>query len=208
MKFFRKCYTVFDRKTISNIKLVDYSVYEYFVEDEDFIHDFKNVTKNLTNFFLKKGLKSKYKKFLSFVAYNFNYFIVNNVNHINSNYQNISSIMSEMFFTKSYYSSAIEPTLRILEPPFVVKMVPVSKKAKKKTKKKFLIKIVYLKSEKRANSAAKQLHYYAETFEDSKFKVRLYKSFLLTFLNWNDSYLYKLKYSIFKKFLKNPNPVR
>ena len=92
----------------------------------------------------------------------------------------------------------------MLEPPFFVKIVTASKRVKKKTKKKFLIKIIYLKSDKRLNSSIKQLQHYTETFDDSKFKIRLYKSFLLTFLNWNDSYLYKLKYSIFKKFLKNP----
>jgi len=204
LKFFQKKFTVFDKKTIDYIELENYSIYKYFIEDEDFIYDYKIVANNFINFFLKKGLKNKYKKFLSFVVYNFNYFVINNLHYISNNYQNINSLLGEMVFQKSFYSVVIEPMLYMLEPPFFVKIVTASKRVKKKTKKKFLIKIIYLKSDKRLNSSIKQLQHYTETFDDSKFKIRLYKSFLLTFLNWNDSYLYKLKYSIFKKFLKNP----
>ena len=204
MKFFQKKFTVFDKKTIDYIELENYSIYKYFIEDEDFIYDYKIVANNFINFFLKKGLKNKYKKFLSFVVYNFNYFVINNLHYISNNYQNINSLLGEMVFQKSFYSVVIEPMLWMLEPPFYVKVIKASKRVKKKTKKEFVIKIVYLKSDKRLNSSIRQLKHYTGTFNDSKFKIRLYKSFLLTFLDWNDSYLHKLKYSIFKKFLKSP----
>ena len=71
----------------------------------------------------------------------------------------------------------------MLEPPFYVKVIKASKRVKKKTKKEFVIKIVYLKSDKRLNSSIRQLKHYTGTFNDSKFKIRLYKSFLLTFLD-------------------------
>lgn len=204
MKFFQKKFTVFDKKTIDYIELKNYSIYKYFIGDEDFIYDYKIVANNFINFFLRKGLRNKYKRFLSFVVYNFNYFVVNNLQYISNNYPNISSLLGEMVFQKSFYSVVIEPMLWMLEPPFYVKVIKASKRVKKKTKKEFVIKIVYLKSDKRLNSSIRQLKHYTGTFNDSKFKIRLYKSFLLTFLDWNDSYLHKLKYSIFKKFLKSP----
>lgn len=183
MKFFQKKFTVFDKKTIDYIELKNYSIYKYFIGDEDFIYDYKIVANNFINFFLRKGLKNKYKRFLSFVVYNFNYFVVNNLQYISNNYPNISSLLGEMVFQKSFYSVVIEPMLWMLEPPFYVKVIKASKRVKKKTKKEFVIKIVYLKSDKRLNSSIRQLKHYTGTFGDSKFKIRLYKSFLLTFLD-------------------------
>ena len=111
MKFFQKKFTVFDKKTIDYIELKNYSIYKYFIGDEDFIYDYKIVANNFINFFLRKGLKNKYKRFLSFVVYNFNYFVVNNLQYISNNYPNISSLLGEMVFQKSFYSVVIEPML-------------------------------------------------------------------------------------------------
>jgi len=183
LKFFKKKFTIFNKKTTILLISPDNTIYDFFIEDKDFVFDFKIKVTNFINFFFKKGLKKKYKKFLSFVILNFNYFIASNYDYIKNSYPSINSLLSEMLFQGAFYNIAIEPLLVMLEPPFVVKTVPTTKKMKKKTKKKFLIKIVYLKSDKRLNSSIKQLHYYMESFEDSKFKVRLYKSILITFLN-------------------------
>jgi hypothetical protein len=59
----------------------------------------------------------------------------------------------------------------------------IPKKLKRKTKQKYLIKIVYRSENKRLKSSFKQLYYYSSKFTDSKFKVRLYKSMMYSFLD-------------------------
>lgn len=90
----------------------------------------------------------------------------------------------------------------LVKPPFVIKSVNIPKKLRKKTKQKYLIKIVYKNENKRLKSSYKQLYYYNNKFNDNGFKLRLYKSLLFTFLDWKQSYLFKLKSMVFKKFFK------
>jgi hypothetical protein len=92
--------------------------------------------------------------------------------------------------------------MNLIKPPFVVKSVTLPKKLKKKTKRKYLIKIVYKNENKRLKSAYKQLYYYSNKFNDSNINVRLYKAFMFSFLDWRNSYLFKLKSMVFKKFFK------
>jgi hypothetical protein len=107
-----------------------------------------------------------------------------------------------MVFKKSYYHFILEQLLLLIEPPFIIKTIPISKKQKKKLKKKYRILITYVKSDKRKNNSFKQLYFYSNSFNDNKLKIRLYKSFLYTFLTYENSFLCKLKYTLFKKFLK------
>lgn len=71
----------------------------------------------------------------------------------------------------------------LIKPPFVVKSTLIPKKLRKKTKKKYLIKIVYKNDSKRLKSSYKQLYYYSNKFTDSSFKIRLYKSLMFSFLD-------------------------
>ena len=73
--------------------------------------------------------------------------------------------------------------LNLIKPPFVVKSVLIPKKLRKKTKQKYLIKIVYKNDNKRLKSSYKQLYYYSNKFTDSNYKIRLYKSFMFSFLD-------------------------
>lgn len=73
--------------------------------------------------------------------------------------------------------------LNLIKPPFVVKSTLIPKKLRKKTKQKYLIKIVYKNDNKRLNSSYKQLYYYSNKFTDSSYKIRLYKSLMFSFLD-------------------------
>jgi hypothetical protein len=71
----------------------------------------------------------------------------------------------------------------LIKPPFVIKSVAIPKKLRKKTKQKYVIKIVYKNENKRLKSSFKQLYYYSNQFPDNRFDVRLYKSLLFSFLD-------------------------
>ncbi len=90
----------------------------------------------------------------------------------------------------------------LIKPPFVIKSMLIPKKLRKKTKQKYLIKIVYKSENKRLKNSYKQLNYYSNKFTDGKFSTRLYKSLTYSFLDWKNSYLFKLKTMVFKKFFK------
>jgi hypothetical protein len=61
---------------------------------------------------------------------------------------------------------------------------------------------MYKGEDKRVKNSYKQLKYYSKKFQDTKFSVRLYKSFMFSLLDWKKSHLFKLKTAIFKKFFK------
>lgn len=71
----------------------------------------------------------------------------------------------------------------LIKPPFVIRSTLIPKKLRKKTKQKYLIKIVYKNENKRLKNSYKQLHYYSNKFLDSKFSTRLYKSLVFSFLD-------------------------
>jgi len=71
----------------------------------------------------------------------------------------------------------------LIKPPFVIKSMLIQKKLRKKTKQKYLIKIVYKNENKRLKNSYKQLNYYSNKFTDGKFSTRLYKSLTYSFLD-------------------------
>lgn len=87
-----------------------------------------------------------------------------------------------MIDKKLNYLYIFDIVTNLIKPPFVIKSILIPKKLRKKTKQKFLIKIVYKNENKRLNSSYKQLYYYSNKFSDSQFKVRLYKSLTFSFL--------------------------
>jgi hypothetical protein len=157
---------------------------------------------DFSKFFLKNGSLLKSRILLSNVLSNFNNFIYFNNFYILNKHPNSSWIVNNILEKKHNFSQVFGLITNLVKPPFVVKSILVPKKLRKKTKKKYLIKIVYKNESKRIKSAYKQLYYYSNKFNDSKFNVRLYKSLMFSFLDWKDSYLFKLKTMIFKKFFK------
>lgn len=170
-----------------------------------FVNDFlspEQLISGFSNFFLKNGSSIKSKILFSSVLLNFNSFILQKKNFIFENYPNSKWILNNIIEKKHNFSYIFELVTNLVKPPFVVKSVLVPKKIRKKTKKKYLIKIVYKNENKRLKSAYKQLYYYSNKFLDSNFNVRLYKAFMFSFLDWKNSYLFKLKSMVFKKFFK------
>jgi len=84
---------------------------------------------------------------------------------------------------KLSYIFIFDVITNLIKPPFVVKSLAIPKKLKKKTKQKYLIKIVYKNENKRLKSSYKQLYYYSNKFPDCSFKIRLYKSLVYSFLD-------------------------
>ena len=117
-------------------------------------------------------------------------------------YPNVRWIIEDLLQKKLTFLYIFNVVINLIKPPFVVKSIIIPKKLRKKTKQKYLIKIVYKNDNKRLKSSYKQLYYYSNKFSDSKFNVRLYKSLIFSFLDWKSSYLFKLKSMVFKKFFK------
>jgi hypothetical protein len=155
-----------------------------------------------SKFILKNGVSIKTRLLLSFVLSNFNAFLYKNNKFIFENYPNIKWIVDDVLEKKLNALHIFELVTNLIKPPFVIKSVVVPKKLRKKTKRKYLIKIVYKNENKRLKNAYKQLYYYSNKFNDNKFNVRLYKALVFSFLEWKNSYLFKLKSMVFKKFFK------
>ena len=155
-------------------------------------------------FFLKNGLKRRYQNFLGFAIFNFNNFVINNSTFISANFNQIDFLVQEMFKKKHFFGLIFEFLLNLIESPLFVKSKTIPKNLKKKirTKQKYLLKIAYLDKNKRMGNSFRQLHNYTKMFDDSKFKIRLYKSLLYTFLEHKESYIYRLKYSFLKNLKK------
>ena len=139
---------------------------------------------------------------LGTVLKNFNFFLYNNSSFLQKNYPSVDWIVQDILEKKLNYLHVFDLTTNLVKPPFVIKSILIPKKVKKKTKQKYLIKIVYKTEVKRLRGSYKQLHYYSNKFNDGKFSIRLYKSLSTSFLDWKSSYLFKLKVMVFKKFFK------
>ena len=157
---------------------------------------------DFNKFLINNGLLTKSKLILADVFRNFNFFLYQNTDFIFKNYPTQKWIVEDMVYKKLNYLYAFDIVTNLIKPPFVIKSMLIPKKLRKKTKQKYLIKIVYKNENKRLSSSYKQLHYYSNKFVDAKFKIRLYKSLTFSFLDWKESYLFKLKTMVFKKFFK------
>ena len=145
--------------------------------------EFCNILKNLNGFILKGGCFSKKGVLLTHVFKNIDYFIYNNLPFLKTNYADLRWFL-ENFVEKKLNSLYIfENVVSLIKPPFIIKAVSLPKKLKKKTKQKFLIKIVYKNENKRVKSSHKQLYHYSGKFLDRKFDVRLYKAIMFSFLD-------------------------
>jgi hypothetical protein len=157
---------------------------------------------SFSSFITNNGFLVKNKLLLGYVIKSLVQYIYLNQKNIQLSHPNIKWVVDDVIVKKLNYTYIFNLTINLIKPPFIVKSVLIPKKLRKKTKQKYLIKIVYKNNLKRLKSAYKQLHYYSNKFPDGKFKTRLYKSLIFSFLDWKQSYLFKLKTSVFKKFFK------
>lgn len=177
MKFFLKIYNENNKKQIENKEVQQFSsTSPFFVDTYSTIQEFNK-------FLIQNGhlLKSKY--ILSKVFKQFNYFFYYNLSFIFSNYPSQKWIIEDMIDKKLNYLYVFNIVSNLIKPPFVIKSMLIPKKLRKKTKQKFLIKIVYKNENKRLKNSYKQLSYYSNKFPDGKFSIRLYKSLTFSFLD-------------------------
>ena len=144
----------------------------------------------------------KHKLIFSSILENLNYFFYYNYDFFQKNYQNLLWVIDN-FLEKNFNSNYIfNLILNLIKPPFLLKSILIPKKLRKKSKQKYLIKIVYRDESKRLKNAFKQLYYYSNSFLENKFKIRLYKAIMFSILDWKNSHLFKLKSMVFKKFFR------
>jgi len=197
LKFFQKK----NYYTTKKNNLVNKNIFMHDILTSKYKHLPTSVS-TFNKFLIKNGFFTKNKLILSDVFKNINYFLYNNKEFITSGYQSVKWILDDILSKKLSYIFIFDVITNLIKPPFVVKSLAIPKKLKKKTKQKYLIKIVYKNENKRLKSSYKQLYYYSNKFPDGSFKIRLYKSLVYSFLDWKQSYLFKLKTMVFKKFFK------
>jgi hypothetical protein len=138
---------------------------------------------NFTNFITNNGLLLKNKISLGYIVKNLIQYIYLNQKNIHLNYPSIKWVIDDIFDKKLNYTYIFDLVINLIKPPFIIKSILIPKKLRKKTKQKYLIKIIYKNNSKRLKSAYKQLYYYSNKFSDGKFQIRLYKSLLFSFLD-------------------------
>ena len=84
---------------------------------------------------------------------------------------------------KLNYNYIFDITANLIKPPFLLKSILIPKKLRKKSKQKYLIKIVYRNEKKRLKNSFKQIYYYSNKFLDRKFSSRMYKALVFSFLD-------------------------
>lgn len=174
MKFFKKEKSILEKSIRTPEKIYFYV--------NTFSENFKKNKVNFVNFFLKKGLKKKYNYMYIYIIKNFNNFFLKSYKTFSEKNIKMRQLFKEISEKKTIYDIIIEHTLKLIESPFIIKAITTSKKIKKKLKKKFLMKITYLKENKRLQNSFKQLYFYNLAFFENNFKIRLLKSIITTFL--------------------------
>lgn len=155
------------------------------IEKKDLIQlDFNLLTNfsSFSRFLLKNGSLIKTRLLLSFILSKFNNFIYFNSNYIFTNYNLMGWVVDDILEKRLNSVYTFDLVTSLIKPPFVIKSIIIPKKLRKKTKKKYLIKIVYKNENKRLKNAYKQLFYYSNKFNDGKIGIRLYKAFMFSFL--------------------------
>lgn len=169
---------------------------------KNYLTSYKFYKNNFAKSFLKTGNLIKNKVQFANLIQNFNYFFLFRSKFIKKNYPNLNWVIQDFLEKKLNFNYIFNIIINLIKPPFLVKSITIPKKLRKKTKTKYLVKIVYKNENKRLKNSYKQLYYYSNKFSDGQFNVRLYKSLMFSFLDWKESHLFKLKSTVFKKFFK------
>jgi len=174
LKFFQNNnYTIFKKKTTQPL----------LKKKEHFMYRPTPPLTYFSKFLIKDGFFTKGRITLTGVLKNINFFLYNNSSYISANHQSVKWIIDDLLEKKLSCIYIFDIITNLVKPPFVIKSVSIPKKLRKKTKQKYLIKIVYKNENKRLKSSYKQLYHYNNKFNDNGFKLRLYKSILFTFLD-------------------------
>jgi len=156
------------------------------------------------NYLFRHGLKTKtlkdFNKGLSDFYFYF-YFFNKKINAAYKHYNDVYALAPTLgnFYR---FDSILKSIADDLEPFFYLKVERVEKKFRKKLKKKFTSKIIYINPKKRSNLSYKALAYYPKLFSQYDLSSRIGEGLFKTFIEQKDSYLYKRKIFMYSKVLK------
>ena len=177
MKFFSKII----KKNYKN-KFFKKFINTYGKNFKNSINTYNNI-KYFTKFIVRSGALIKEKKSIIIILKNFNFFLYYNHKYIYNNYPVVKSVVVDLIVKNLNYVDLFNKIIDLIKPPFIVTSLAVPKKLRRKIKKRYLTKIVYKNESKRIKNSYKQLYHYSKKFTDANFKVRLYKSFMFSFLD-------------------------
>lgn len=168
---------------------------------------FKNLTISMLflNLILRHGLKQKTFNVLSssineFYLY---FFFFNPVS--NTNYYLERVILSTLPNITGFFlfENILKSLIYLLSPLFNYKISKLNKKRRKKKNIKYSSKVIYITTRKRKTAVFSSLLQYSRIFLNTSFRGRLAESLFKTFIEQEDSYLYKKKLFSYNKFLKS-----
>lgn len=218
--FFKKNFFYFNLKTIKTTDQIIVKQLNFLIWFLDRKANYFFFNKNNFNFFnqflhliLNKGKKKKLKICLSKTFNYFFYTVSNDSLLLNNYFSNLNLIkynFSKENNTLYILNIIIKVLIHNLYSTFNIGFkkvnkrelpkVPKSKKLNKKINKYTLIP-EYVFPENRKNLALKWLHFYSSSFNDYNFSVRLFKAFIFTYTEGNDSFLFKKKLAIYNYYI-------
>jgi len=156
------------------------------------------------NYLFRHGLKIKTLNHLNKGLCDFYFLFFFFDKDTNPNYKNYKDIFNLAPAFGSFYkfTNILSFLVRGLEPFFYLRVTKVEKKYRKKLKRKFTSKIDYIDPKKRSNLAFKALAYYPKLFPQYSLCTRIGQGLFKTFVEKNDSYLYRRKIFMYSKVLK------
>ena len=168
---------------------------------------FKNLnTSNLfLNLIFRHGLKQKIFNIISNSINDFYlYFYFFNIN-TNTNYYLERVILSTLPNINGFFvfENILKSLLNLLSPLFNYKISKLNKKKRKSKNVKYTSKIIYITNKKRSAVVFSGLLQYSRIFLNNNLTGRLTDSLFKTFIEQEDSYLYKKKLFSYNKFLKS-----
>lgn len=86
---------------------------------------------------------------------------------------------------------------------FSAQCTVVPKKYRKKLKKKYLYKIIYIDQNKRQNLALREIFFFLKTFKSHSVKDRYFLMLCDIIFNFKNSLMYKKKILMYKKLFKH-----
>lgn len=169
-----------------------------------FYVSFNNFFLKLIQLILKGGLKEKFFLKILIVFKYFFFLFLKKFSHFFKN-KNFYIMISSFFkFILNFHdiNFVLYWILLIIKPTFFIKCVQIDKKYRKKFKKRFNFKFVYIIQKKRENIALRWLFLNTCNYNGLNFFEKFLKNLLDTFLNGKKSQLFLKKKFILKKVFK------
>lgn len=170
----------------------------------DVLQKNKNNLDKFLNVLFANGDKLKFFTALNKVANIFYFSFIHKSSFLQNKFDNYSlfynfSKENDFFFD---FNFILNNLVTLNESIFIIKVLKLNKKTKKKLKKKYDFEVKYLKKEKRAGNVFKSIHLNSNSFNYYKYDERLLASIFTTFFFQKSSKIYKKKLLAYSSILK------